>query len=359
MLAKPPVLKYTGHRFFDIRICTAVLARRPIVIDRIRDDDEAPGLTDGEVLLLRLIERLTNNTTVRINITGTRVFVKPGIIIGGSFTFDTSAHRSMGYYIPSILLLSAFSKQPTEVVLSGITDGLDDDPSVEYFVQSIVPLVQQFGLDFARIQVKSRGFPPLGGGEVIVSGRPVRELTPISYLKRGEIKQVRGTVTACRISPAVPSRLILTAREQLSQKFSDVYISTNHVKGAEAGRSPGASICLTAESKKGSLLSVWASLGPGQAPEELSELAGKKLRHLVKQGGVIDSHAQPWTLLLMLFCKTSRSTVKLSHVSRRGLEVISLAQSTFGINFEIKEESDHVLVSVLGLGLPNYARVSC
>ncbi|KAL0244265.1 hypothetical protein GEMRC1_008350 [Eukaryota sp. GEM-RC1] len=358
-MSRPSVLKFSGHKYFDLRICAAVLSHRPVSIDHIREDDDSPGLTDGEVMLLRLIERLTNNTTVRINITGTRVFVKPGIIAGGSFTFDTKLYRGLGYYIPTILLLSAFAKQPTEVVLHGITDGFDDCPPVDYFSQTLIPIFHAFGITDASITVNNRGFPPSGGGEVIVRSKQVRSLRNVLWEKpRGKIVSVRGTVTAARISPAVPSRLISESRNVLGVKYPDTYISTNHVKGVEAGKSPGASIFLVAESKRGSLVSTWGSLNPGEVPEDLAAQTCKKLRGLVKDGGLVDSHCQPWLFYLMLMAPAARSCIRLGHVSRRGLQIVKMTQEVFGVNFSVVQHEDHVLVSAVGLGLPNYSRIS-
>ena len=76
------VLRFTGHAYFRQRLVLATLAGRPVRIDRIRPDDEEPGLRNFEASFLRLLEKLTNGSAVEINYTGTSVFYQPGIVYG-------------------------------------------------------------------------------------------------------------------------------------------------------------------------------------------------------------------------------------------------------------------------------------
>ena len=48
----------------------------------VREEHESPGIHDFEANFLRLIDKLTDGTVIEINETGTRLTVKPGIILG-------------------------------------------------------------------------------------------------------------------------------------------------------------------------------------------------------------------------------------------------------------------------------------
>lgn len=81
-------LIFEGCNFFRQRLTFSVLSGRPITIQNIRKDDDAPGIkgtllihaglycynsiffTDFEAKLLSLLERITNGTRVEINATG-------------------------------------------------------------------------------------------------------------------------------------------------------------------------------------------------------------------------------------------------------------------------------------------------
>lgn len=76
-------LKYSGSAMFRQRIIASLMSNRPLKIDNIRSDQqEFPGLQDFEANFLRLIESITDGTTIEINETGTTLRFKPGILIG-------------------------------------------------------------------------------------------------------------------------------------------------------------------------------------------------------------------------------------------------------------------------------------
>jgi RNA 3'-terminal phosphate cyclase-like protein len=107
---------------------------------------------DFEISLLRLLEKITNGTTIEISYTGrsmgryfesllifctagTSVLLKPGIISGGPVTHECPLSRSIGYYLEPILLLAPFAKQPLSLTLRGITTN-DEDLSVRHSINA-------------------------------------------------------------------------------------------------------------------------------------------------------------------------------------------------------------------------------
>lgn len=64
------VLRFEGSTHFRQRLVCSTLAGRPIRIDRIREQDQNPGLRDFEACLLRLLEKVTDGCVVEINETG-------------------------------------------------------------------------------------------------------------------------------------------------------------------------------------------------------------------------------------------------------------------------------------------------
>jgi RNA 3'-terminal phosphate cyclase-like protein len=67
------MLRFRGCEHFRQRITLACLSGKPIRIDDIRKEDEAPGLRGFEASLLRLLEKVSNGCVVEINETGAGV----------------------------------------------------------------------------------------------------------------------------------------------------------------------------------------------------------------------------------------------------------------------------------------------
>lgn len=53
------------------------------------------------------------------------------------------------------------------------------------------------------------------------------------------MKKIRGVAFALRVSPAMSNRIVDAAKGVLLKFIPDVYITTDHSKGAVAGKSPG------------------------------------------------------------------------------------------------------------------------
>lgn len=55
----------------------------------------------------------------------------------------------------------------------------------------------------------------------------------------GMVKRIRGTACSIRVSPAIANRIVESTKGVLLKFLPDVYIHTDHCKGAASGKSPG------------------------------------------------------------------------------------------------------------------------
>lgn len=123
-------LRFKGHHNLRYRILLSILSQRPLLVTEIRANADNPGIKDFEVSFLRLIERLTNGTLVEINYTGTEIYVKPGMLLGGSVVHQCPESRAVGWFLEPCLVLGLFGKQDLKLTLRGVTSN-DRDVSVD------------------------------------------------------------------------------------------------------------------------------------------------------------------------------------------------------------------------------------
>lgn len=74
------MLTFQGSAFLRQRILLATLAGKPVKIEAIRADDTNPGLRDFEIQFLKLIEAVTNGSSVEINYTG-KIIINAVVLI--------------------------------------------------------------------------------------------------------------------------------------------------------------------------------------------------------------------------------------------------------------------------------------
>jgi RNA 3'-terminal phosphate cyclase-like protein len=392
---------------FRQRLIVSILSHRPLLIRNIRSDDlESPGLREHEASFLRLLDRMTNGSTIEINATGTQLRFKPGVLLGGDIIhecpvpsdnesgFDGNpttgmenslVHRaSVGWFLEGILPLAPFGKNSLNLTLEGITDGMcDTDLSPDYIATSILPIFQRFGIGAdaddgppPSIQVTRRGAAPLGGGRVTFACPIVKEIpAPIDLTEFGKIKRVRGTVVSCRIPPSSAARVAHSAKGLLHRLLPDVWIHTdthsssgkrNHNGVGGCGKSPGLAVCLAAESTEGTVIAVETCLDSSKdsrgalLPEDLGVRAAAMLLDEVRKGGCIDTGVQSIAFLLMCLGPEDVSRIRIGNLSQYSIVSLRLLKEAFGVEFKVKadNESKTVLLSCLGTGYRNMARAS-
>ncbi|XP_067429977.1 RNA 3'-terminal phosphate cyclase-like protein [Thunnus thynnus] len=361
-------LTYEGCNFFRQRLVLSTLSGKRVKITNIRSKDDNPGLRDFEASFIRLLDKVTNGSRIEINQTGTVLFYQPGLLYGGSVEHDCNLQRSVGYYLEALLMLAPFMKTTLKATLRGVTND-PNDPTVDLLKSTALPLMKKFGIDGASFELKvvKRGMAPGGGGEVVFTCPVCRTIRPVQLTDPGKIKRIRGMAYSVRVSPQMANRIVESARSILNQFIPDIYIYTDHMKGANSGKSPGFGLTLVAETLNGCFLSAEMSSTPqGQGdpilPEDLGKNCAKLLLEEVHRGGFVDSTNQSLALLLMTLGQQDVSKVLLGPLSPYTIEFLRHIRDFFQIMFKIEVQKplederkggDKVLMTCVGVGYSN------
>ncbi|MBN3325253.1 RCL1 protein, partial [Atractosteus spatula] len=363
-------LTYEGCNFLRQRLVLSTLSGKRVKIRNIRYKDDNPGLRDFEASFIRLMDKITNGTRIEINQTGTALFYQPGLLYGGTVEHDCNPQRSIGYYLEALLALAPFMKNPIRAVLRGVTND-QKDPSVDTLKATAVPLMKKFGLDGEGLELKivKRGMPPGGGGEVLFTCPVRRCIKPVQLTDPGKIKRIRGMAYSVRVSPQIANRIVDSARSILNKFIPDIYIYTDHMKGASSGKSPGFGLSLVAETTNGTFLSAEMASNPqGQGdpvlPEDLGKTCAKLLLEEIYRGGCVDSINQSLVLLYMTLGQQDVSKALLGPLSPYTIEFLRHIRDFFQIMFKIetqKQEEEQkggekVLMTCVGAGYSNLSK---
>lgn len=350
-------LRYEGPAYLRQRLVLATLSGKTVRFDKIRTQEENPGLKDYEISFLRLLDRFTNGSIIDISYTGTSFQYRPGQITGGVVKHDCTGGRSVGYFLEPLLQLAPYSKSPVNLTLNGITtDNLD--VGVDVIRTSILPVMKRFsGDDGLELRILKRGAAPGGGGQIQFLCPIVKQYPTLHLLQSGKISRIRGIASSTRVSPVNVNRLVSSARGVLNPLVSDVHIYTDVRRGDECGVSPGYAISLIAETPLGCVYSSELVAGPGETPEDVGERCAKLLLVQIEAGGCVDKYAANLVIVGMLLGSEDVGRCRFGHglINEDFVTLVRDIKRMFGKNLAIKEheESRDVMVSCVGIGYVN------
>lgn len=365
---KNNVLTYEGCNYLRYRLLLSTLSGKSVRITNIRVKDDDPGLKEYEVNFIRLLDKITNGSKIELNETGTNLFYSPGLLHGGELEHDCSVQRGIGYYLEAILILAPFCKKPVDAKLRGITNNTLD-PSVDRIKTCAVPILKRFLIDTEIVfTINKRGAAPLGGGEIRFKCPISRNLKSIQFQNSGMVKRVRGTACSIRVSPAIANRIVESAKGVLLKFLPDVYIHTDHCKGAASGKSPGFGVTLSAETTTdvafgGEAFSpLMTTNSLPCVPEDIGKEAAMKLIDEIYRNGCIDSPFQSMTAMYMALGRKDVSKVVTGPLTPSMIQFLRDLRDFFGIVFKIeplKEEDDvldQVVLTCIGAGYTNLSK---
>jgi hypothetical protein len=146
----------------------------------------------------------------------------------------------------------------------------------------------------------------------------------------------------------------------LNPFLPDVYVYTDHTKGAGAGQSPGYGVALVASTtsgcvfgsqrESGSASGVFGSIAvktpssrSPDAPEDMGAESAALLLEEINRGGCIDTTAQSLCFTLMLLSPRDVSRVRIGKLSPSGVATLRLIKEFFGVVFHLAAETKDIL----------------
>lgn len=350
---------FQGSENFRLRVILSTLSGNPIKIEKIRSSDLNPGLKDYEISFLRLIEAVTNGSSIEISYTGTTVIYKPGIIVGGSYTHSCPNSKPVGYFIEPMLYLAPFSKKKFSLIFRGITAS-HNDAGLEAIKWGLLPILEKFGVRECALHTLKRGSPPLGGGEAhLVVDTLISQPITMHQLERPHIAAIRGVAYSTRVSPSLVNRMIDGAKKVLKGVNCEVNITADVWRGENSGKSPGWGITLVGDTKKGWCYFAETIGDAGEIPEEIGSKCAYHLLEEISKCAVVGRNQLALSLVYMVIGKEDIGRLRISkdQIDETFIILLRDIKKAFGTEVFLRPcddpDSDDLIATVKGVGFHN------
>lgn len=196
-----------GGQVVRSALALAAVTGQSLMIENIRGGRAKPGLLRQHLAGLRAITQICNAETSGDSLGSSTLCFCPKEIAGGDYDFQVGSAGSAVLVAQTILPALMRASQRSAVRIGGGTHAAWAPP-FEFFDRCYLPLVNRMGGSVIAT-IRSHGFYPAGGGEIVLQVEPTTTMSGIDLRHReGELRrrvialvaQVPGGVAAreCR-----------------------------------------------------------------------------------------------------------------------------------------------------------------
>ncbi len=327
-----------GGQILRTSMALSAVTGDAVRVFNIRAGRPNPGLSPQHVTSIEAVAEIADAEVDGLFQGSKEVVFKPRSLVGGEFEFDVGTAGSVSLVLQSCLVPSALSKSKVRMTIKGGTD-VKWSPPIDYMRLVHMRILEMFGPS-CELELVGRGFFPEGGGEVVATVSPVRQLAPVDLDSPGKVLSVEGVAYAQNLPEHVVSRMKHSATKRLID-LKQVRIEADIRKG----RSTGAGIVLVANSER-TVVGESALGERGVRSESLGEGCAQDLLETIRTGATVDLHMLDQILPYMALAQ-GRSRVVAEEMTGHAETNIWVIERFLGKKFSVRKTDGLVEVSTL------------
>ncbi|SBS86298.1 RNA 3'-terminal phosphate cyclase-like protein, putative [Plasmodium ovale] len=233
-------MEFRGSNYFRFRLALSLISGKAITIKSIRENkkgkpngeeenerEPTEGLHEYEAKLLRLIDKLCDDTIIKINEDGNELYFKPGFLIGNvkdevrigdlNISFHCGKERSITYFLEFLLMIVPFFKNPVKLLLKGITDDYIDATvyTCKMVSENFFKNFLKVNENFLNITILKRGIKSDCSGEVLFFMNNLKMINSFDMYNAGFVNKITGSIICNKISPVFRNKLMNFAKKNL------------------------------------------------------------------------------------------------------------------------------------------------
>ncbi|XP_056133080.1 RNA 3'-terminal phosphate cyclase [Lampris incognitus] len=333
-----------GGQILRVSAALSCITGTSIKIFKIRAGRSTPGLRPQHLSGLELVRDICTGSLEGGTIGSTEISLSPGKIKSGSHLADTHTAGSVGLLLQVALPCALYADASSELCLKGGTNA-EMAPHIDYTVKVFKPILEKFGVHF-DCDIRMRGYYPKGGGEVLATVNPVKELSPVTMTERGNIAKIYGRAFVAGVLPfKLAKDMSAAAVRTIRKEIKELYINIQPLQEKDKACGNGNGIIIIAESSTGCLFAGSALGKKGVYADKVGIEAAEMLLRNIRHNGCVDEFLQDQLIIFMALAKGT-SRIRTGAVTLHTQTAIHVAEQLTKAKFTITKSEDELSSNV-------------
>ncbi|EBX6685764.1 RNA 3'-terminal phosphate cyclase [Salmonella enterica subsp. salamae serovar Sofia] len=323
-----------GGQILRSALSLSMITGQPFEITGIRAGRAKPGLLRQHLTAVLAAKEICDADVCGDELGSQRLRFAPGQVRGGEYKFAIGSAGSCMLALQTVLPALWFADSPARVEVSGGTHN-QSAPSADFICRAWEPLLAKMGINQRTTLIK-HGFYPAGGGTVITEVAPVKALSGLRLLSRGETVCISAEALLASVPWHVGEREVMTLEAYLP-------LAERKVRALEDGIGPGNTLSLTVESEHLTELFVAFGAKGASAEKVAHQLATEAQRYLASQAAVGEYLADQLILPLAL---AGEGAFTVAKTSAHLLTNIAVVEKFLPVRFTCEPNNGDYLIQV-------------
>jgi RNA 3'-phosphate cyclase len=317
-----------GGQILRSALTLSMMSGQPFSIKNLRENRSQPGLRPQHLKAVQAAREISQAEVEGADLDSRSLEFHPRTIRPGRYKYDIGTAGSTSLVLQTIFLPLSRAKVASTVTITGGTH-VPASPCFHYLDFQWLPFLRRMGFEAALSQDLA-GFFPEGGGKILATIRPNREVNPVNLLHRGELKQIRGLSASANLDRKIAER----QRSQVLRRLGDRYL-INDLRVVEMpARSKGTLILLLAEFEF-SQACYFALGAPGKPAERVADEAVDSLLEFMQTDGAVDEYLADQILLPLAFAR-EKASLRTSRITNHLLTNATVIMQFLSARIEIE-----------------------
>ena len=271
-----------GGQILRSALALSMVTARPFRIENIRANRPKPGLLRQHLTAVNAAAAVCGAKVTGEELGSSEVEFIPEEVKGGEYSFAIGSAGSTTLVLQTILPALMVAPEPSVVVIEGGTHNTHA-PTVDFLCKSFLPIIERMG-PRVRVELERHGFYPAGGGRIRVEIDPVKKLTPVSIMERGDIVVQSATATVAGLSPDIAKRELEVIAKKLGWDEDSLRIE-------QLADSVGPGNVLSIEIQSEHVTEVFTGFGErGRSAERVAKSTVAQVHHYLHKGVPVWNH---------------------------------------------------------------------